>query len=276
MMPGYFKIEWIKLRNYRIFWIMTGLYLFLFFAFILALPAVIDLIASKTNDPTPFLMFKSIAFNFQDIWQNIGFFAGLRWSLKIFPALLIIIFVSNEFSYQTIRSNILSGLSRRQFMLGKLWVVFLLTLISVTALLMSGLYLGSLASVNKSTGAIIANIHWLLFYFIELFTYLTFALMLGILIRKSGFAIILLVSYNLIELIIQLNIPEVYHKYLPLNAMNGIITGFNTSLISVNSPEINLSEFLQQQVSFSGIVLCIGYLALFVGIINFYLQKKDF
>jgi ABC-2 type transport system permease protein len=275
MIPGYLKIEWIKLRNYRIFWLMTGLYLILFFSFILALPKVIDLIAAKTTDPAPFQIFKTIAFNFQDIWQNISFFAGLRWSIKIFPALLIIIFVSNEFSYQTIRSNILSGLSRKQFLLGKLWVAFLLTLISVVALLISGLYLGFLVSANTSAVAILKRMDWLIFYVIELFTYLTFALMTGILIRKSGFAIIFLISYNLIELIIQLNIPETFHKFLPLNAMNGIITGFNTSLISVNSPEINLSEFLQQQVSPLSIIICLAYLALFILIMGWFLEKKD-
>ena len=133
------KIEWLKLKSYRAFWIMVGLHLFTLFSTIIGLPAMLDFIADKTNDNVYIKAFKIVAFNFADIWQNIAYVAGWRWSIKVLLALLVIILISNEFTFLTIRSNIIHGRSRTQFMLGKLSVVFLLTLISTVALFAAGM-----------------------------------------------------------------------------------------------------------------------------------------
>ena len=271
------KIEWLKLKSYRAFWIMVGLYLVILFAIIFGLPEFLDYVASQSNEMTAFKAFKTIAFNFADIWQNIAFLAGMRWFIQIFLALLMLVFISNEFSYLTVRSNILAGLSRTQFLLGKLSVVFLLSVVATVALMISGLYLGYRFSANTSMTAVISGMHWLIFYFIETFTYLTFALLIGILIRKTGFAIITLLSYNFIELIIQYYTPDKLDKFLPLNAMNGIIRGVNTSMLQVRTDEFDLEEFqfIQSGVSVWDIGLCLLYLALFIGLIHLYMNRKD-
>lgn len=275
MMLRLLKIEWLKLKSYKAFWIMVGLYLFILFSIIFGLPEFLDYIASKTNETAVLSAFKSFAFNFADVWQNIAFVAGMRGFIKIFLALLVLVFISNEFSFLTIRSNILSGMSRTQFMLGKLSVIFLLSLIATLALLASGLYLGFRFSANTSTAAILSRIHWLFFYFIETFTYLTFALLIGILIRKTGFAIITLLSYIFIEPIIQYFVPDKYDKLLPLNAMNGIIRGVNTSLLQVKTKDFNLEDIIQSTVSITDFGLCIMYLGIFIGLIYLYLNKRD-
>lgn len=269
------KIEWLKLKSYKAFWIMVGMYLFILFSITFALPEFLDFVATQTSESAPISAFETIAFNFADVWQNLAFVMGMRFFIKIFLALLILVFISNEFSYLTIRSNILSGMSRTQFMLGKLSVVFLLSLISTLAILVSGLYLGFRFSANTETTAILSRIHWLFFYFIETFTYLTFALLIGVLIRKTGFAIITLLSYNFLELIAQYYTPENFEKFLPLNAMNGIINGVNTSLLHVKTDEFNLGDFIQSSASITDIGICLGYLVVFIGLIHLYLNKKD-
>lgn len=269
------KIEWLKLRGYKAFWIMVGLYLFILFSIIFGLPEFLDYVAAKSNETAVIKAFKTIAFNFTDIWQNIGYVAGMRWFIKIFLALLVLVFISNEFSYLTVRSNILSGMSRTQFMLGKLSVVFLLALISTVVLFISGLYLGFRFSSTITMGAVLGRIHWLAYYFIEIYTYLTFALLIGILIRKTGFAIITLLSYNFIELIIQYYTPDAANKFLPLNAMNGIIRGVNTSLLQVKTKEFNMEEFIQSSASIWDILLCLLYLGIFIGLIQLYMNRKD-
>ncbi len=269
------KIEWLKLRGYKAFWLMVGLYLLLLFSMTVGLPEFLDFIATKTQQSSSLKAINTIAFNFSDVWQNLAFVAGMRGFIKIFLALLILVFISNEFSYLTVRSNILAGLSRSQFILGKLSVVFLLSLISTLALLVSGLYLGFRFSANTETTAILGRIHWLLYYFIEVFTYLTFALLIGILIRKTGFAIITLLSYIFIELIIQYKTPEAYEKFLPLNAMNGIVNGVNSSLLQVKTEEFDLGQMFQSSASITDVGLCVAYLGIFIGIIYLYLSKKD-
>ncbi|MCK9269524.1 MAG: hypothetical protein RBR47_14115 [Bacteroidales bacterium] len=269
------KIEWLKLKSYRAFWIMVGLYLAILFSIIIGLPSFLDFLAQKTNDNVYINAFKIVAFNFADIWQNIAYVAGWRWSIKIFLALLVLIFISNEFTFLTIRSNIMHGLSRTQFMLGKLSVVFLLTLISTVALFVAGMYLGLMFSATKTIGAIFGRIYFLGAYFLELFTYLTFALLIGLLIRKTGFAIITLLSYNFLELILQYYVNDDYQKFLPVNAINGIITGVNSSMLKVKTPEFDMSMILQEHLSPLSIGVCLAYLALFLGAIYLYLKWRD-
>ncbi|HZK08981.1 MAG TPA: hypothetical protein VFC92_12395 [Bacteroidales bacterium] len=269
------KIEWLKLKSYRAFWIMVGLYLFTLFSTIIGLPAMLDFIADKTNDNVYIKAFKIVAFNFADIWQNIAYVAGWRWSIKVLLALLVIILISNEFTFLTIRSNIIHGRSRTQFMLGKLSVVFLLTLISTVALFAAGMYLGLRFSATKTVGAIFGHIYFLGVYFLELFTYLTFALLVGLLIRKTGFAIITLFSYNFLELILQYYVHDDYEKFLPLNAINGIVTGVNSSMIKVKTPNFDMSMILQEHLSLLNFGVCLAYLAFFLGAIYLYLNRRD-
>jgi hypothetical protein len=160
-------------------------------------------------------------------------------------------------------------------MLGKLSVVFLLTLISTVALFVAGMYLGLMFSATKTIGAIFGRIYFLGAYFLELFTYLTFALLIGLLIRKTGFAIITLLSYNFLELILQYYVNDDYQKFLPLNAINGIITGVNSSMLKVKTPEFDMSMILQEHLSLLSVGVCLAYLALFLGAIYLYLKRRD-
>jgi ABC-type transport system involved in multi-copper enzyme maturation permease subunit len=269
------KIEWLKLKSYRAFWLMVGLYLFILFSTIIGMPSMLDFLAGKMNDNVFIKAFKMVAFNFADIWQNIAYVAGWRWSIKVLLALLVLILISNEFTFLTIRSNIIHGLSRTQFMLGKLSVIFLLTLMSTVALFISGLYLGFMFSATKTVGAIFGHIYFLSFYFLELFTYLTFALLIGLLIRKTGFAIITLLSYNFLELILQYYVNDDYEKFLPLNGINGIVTGVNSSMLKIKTPDFDMSMILQEHLSPLSFAICLGYLALFLGAIYLYLQRRD-
>jgi len=268
------KIEWEKLKTYRAFWVMTGLYLFILFSIIFGLPATLDYIASQTDENEAVKAFKSIAFNFPDIWQNIAYVASMRGFIKIILAIIVVIFISNEFTYLTVRTNILSGMSRTEFLIGKLQVVFLLALLSTLVVFLSGFYLGITNSPVTTFSAITGKMQYLLAYLLEIFTYLTFALLVGTLIRKTGFSVILLLLYLIIEPIIQHYLPDQFDKFLPMNAMNKVIWSPNTSLIQVKTPEFDMD--FQTFISIGDVGICLAYAALFTGILYFYLQKKDF
>jgi ABC-type transport system involved in multi-copper enzyme maturation permease subunit len=269
-----FNIEWEKLKSYRAFWVMVILYVFILASIIFGLPAFLDYLASKTDDNVAIKAFKLIVFNFPDIWQNISYVASMRAFIKIILAIIVVIIITNEFTFLTIRTNILSGMSRTEFLLGKMEVIFMLSLLSTVAIFLSGFYLGLTNSSNITTGAIVGKTIYLLAYFIEVFTFLMFAFLIAVLVRKTGFSVIILLLYPLIEVIVQYNfIPENFHKYLPLNAMNHLIWSPNTSLIKVKTPEFNM-EF-QEFLSFSDVVVCLLYAAFFTTIIYFYLKKKD-
>jgi len=267
------QIEWGKLRSYRAFWVMIGLYLFILFSIIFGLPAVLDYIAAQTEGNDAVKAFKSIVFNFPDIWQNIAYVASMRGFIKIILAIIVVIFISNEFSYLTVRTNILNGMSRTEFLVAKLQVVFLLALLSTLVVFLSGFYLGLTNSPVKTLSAITGKMQYLLAYLLEVFTYLTFALLVGTLIRKTGFSVIVLLLYLIVEPIIGHYMPDNFVKYLPMNAMNHVIWSPNTSLMQVKTPEFDMD--FQTAISLGDVGVCLMYALLFSGILYLYLQKKD-
>jgi hypothetical protein len=63
-------------------------------------------------------------------------------------------------------------------------------------------------------------------YFLEVFAFLSFALMLGVFVQRSGLSIVLLLNSYLIELIIKENIDEYVPKliqFFPLESIMNLV-----------------------------------------------------
>jgi ABC-type transport system involved in multi-copper enzyme maturation permease subunit len=267
------KIELQKHLNYRAFWLMILFYALLLAVMIFGIPGLIDYIAEKSGEPSKFRIFKAIVFNFPDIWQNIAFVASARFFIKIVLGIIIIILVTNEFHFLTIRSNIISGLDKKDFILSKIELMLLLSLFSTLVIFLSGLYLGFTNSVSKSITDVFGKMIFLLGYFIEIFAYLSFCLLLGIIFKKTGITFIVHFVYYIIEPILDFKLNDTITPFLPINAINGIITSPNTSLIKVKSPDFNYD--FQEVISISDVGLCLGYTALFILLSYIILKRRD-
>ncbi|MCD4665393.1 MAG: hypothetical protein K8R68_08980 [Bacteroidales bacterium] len=266
------KIELRKLVSYRAFWFMIIFYLLLLAFMIFGIPGLIDYIALKTGE-TKFRLFKAIVFNFPDIWQNIAYVAGARYFIKIVLGIIVIIIITSEFNFLTIRSNIISGLDRKDFLIGKIELLVLLALLSTFVLFLSGLYLGFIQSSSKEIGDIFGKLQYLAGYFIELISYLLFCSFLGILFKKTGIAFIVHMVYFIIEPILDYKLNDSITPYLPLNAINNIIQTPNTSLIKIKSPGFNFD--FQEVISITDVSICLGYAALFIYLSYLILKKRD-
>jgi ABC-type transport system involved in multi-copper enzyme maturation permease subunit len=257
--------------SYRIFWAMMLLYtlalLFIFFG----IPSLVDYFTVSESAEAKLL--KNFVYNFPDVWQNLSWVASLRFFIKIFLGLIIIILICSEFSYNTIRSNIINGLSRWDFLKAKLLFIVLFTLVATVLVFISGLILGLIYSSNTSFATITGKLVFLVGYFVEVFTYLTFALFLAMLIKRTGFAIAVLFLYPIIEVILQQRIPEEYSVYLPINAMNQVLKTPNTSLIQYSSPDNDIK--LQTAIEACDLAVSLGYAVLFILLTFFLLKKRD-
>jgi ABC-type transport system involved in multi-copper enzyme maturation permease subunit len=267
------KIELQKYLTYRAFWLMIIFYASLLAIMIFGIPGLIDYIAEKSGEPSKFRIFKALVFNFPDIWQNISFVASARFFIKIVLGIIIIILVTNEFHFLTIRSNIISGFDRKDFLLSKIGLIILLSLFSTLVIFLSGLYLGFTNSVSKSITDVFGKMLFLLGYFIEIFAYLSFCMLLGIIFKKTGITFIVHFIYYIIEPILDFNLNDKITPYLPINAINGIITTPNTSLIKVKSPEFNFD--FQEAISLADMGICLGYTLLFILLSYFILKRRD-
>lgn len=194
------KIDLKKMVSYRTFWVICGLYFVTLGAgaasgmeFLKWLARTFEEFGSSLNiDRIPL-------YHFPDVWMNLIWSAGL---LKIVLGIMVVVSITNEYSYRTIRQNIIDGMSRSEFLLSKILTNALLSLMSVVMIgfiaLMTGLIYSPIVDLNR----IITDTEFLPAYFLEVFFFLSYALMLGILINRSGLTIILLILSKLIELII--------------------------------------------------------------------------
>lgn len=267
------KIEFRKLYRHRAYWFMTVAYTVILAIMIFGIPELIDYIAEKTGERTTTRIFKAVVFNFPDVWQNIAFVAGMRYFIKIILGIIIIILITNEFNYQTIRLNVVNGLSRGGFLGAKVITVAGMTLFSTVVIFLSGLYLGLVHSVHTSPADIFGKTVFLGAYFVETFTFLLFCMLIGFVFRKMGVAFIVLFVYMIIEPIFDYKLPDAASPYLPLNAMNRLVQSPNTSLIKVSSSEFPF-EF-QERIALADTAICLLYAALFISICFLIIRKRD-
>jgi hypothetical protein len=187
-------IEWLKLKYLKAVWVLIGLYLIALLAICLSAKFFLDYITDQGvayNGINPSML---PVYAFDDIWQNIAYLASY---FKIFPAFILIISVSNEFSYRTHRQNIIDGLSRAEFFYSKLSFAAFLSLLSAAVLLLIGLVMGALYSDVTGMEYVLENIVFIPVHALQFFIYFLFAILLVLLIRKSGITIVLLLLYTL-------------------------------------------------------------------------------
>lgn len=214
------KIDLKKMTSYRTFWVVCGLY-FLTLGFGAAsgmeflkwLASMIEGFGQQIN------INRIPLYHFPDVWLNLIWMGG--W-LKIVIGIMVVISITNEFQYRTIRQNIIDGLSRWEFLLSKILTNVLLSLMSVAMLFIVGLVTGMIYSPSLDIQYMITDLEFFPAYFLEIFFFLSYALMLGILINRSGLTIILLMLSQMIELIITANLQDDFPAIIPYFPMKSI------------------------------------------------------
>lgn len=181
------KLEWLKYRRYKTFWVLT----LLFFGF---LAGFYGMIASGFLSINPGgVPLVERARNFATIWSDLGFYASY---FIIILSILVIILNGNEIQFRTNRQNVIDGLSRLQFYHMKWGIVILLSAACTVFVIVYGSLTGMLtgAGFNRYFHHFERNL-WL---FLVCLNYLGFALCLSVLVKRSGLAIGLLMFYSMV------------------------------------------------------------------------------
>ena len=270
------RIELKKILPYKVFWILLGLY-FLFLALgILLSGFIINSWVDQMNNRIPLVIPHITIYFFPDIWQNLTFFASIRYVL-IFPAIIILILITNEFTNKTIRQNVVNGMSRQEFLFSKLQIILLMAVV-ITLLLTAGIFiLGSLHSNAAAMHLMWKKFSFIPGFFIQVFTFMIFAFFTGFLLRNTGLAIALFTLYSLIiepVLYYFLKIPKFHlpniSQYLPVNSVIRIVEYPN---IPVLKQMMGLN--IQESLSTVDCAVPLLYSAVMIGIVYWVMMKKD-
>jgi ABC-type transport system involved in multi-copper enzyme maturation permease subunit len=119
---------------------------------------------------------------------------------------MVVISITNEYQYRTVRQNIIDGFSRWEFILSKILTNLLLSLMSVGMIFFITMITGLIYTPEIEWTYFFSGMEFFLAYFLEVFAFLSYALMLGIFVQRSGLTIVLLMLSHMIEAIIKVNL----------------------------------------------------------------------
>jgi len=261
------KIDLKKLTSYRTFWVVCGLY-FLTLGFGAASGMeFLKWVVSTFEDFGQKLNISRIPlYHFPDVWMNLIWFSGL---LKIVLAIMVVISITNEYTYRTLRQNVIDGLSRAEFLVSKILTNILLSAMSVGMIFIIGLVTGMIYSPSIEIDKVLSDLEFFPAYFLEIFFFLSYALMLGILVQRSGLTIILLLLSQMIESIITANIDDFFPELVLYFPMQSI-----WNLIKWPLPRYAFQE-IQDYVAFSSVIAVVAWTILFNYVSYLKLKRSD-
>ena len=146
---------------------------------------------SRIDVSVPGFSWRNI-FRFPNIWQTFAWVAS--W-FNVLLAIMVIVITGNEFASRSFRQQVLSGLSRNEWLAGKGLLVISLALFGLALVILSGLIFGFAYTRDLSFGMIIQNSGILMVYFLQAIGYMILGLLFINLFRSNALAIILYLLY---------------------------------------------------------------------------------
>lgn len=261
------KIDFKKLRGSRVFWVLTGLYVLLIILFFFGIQGFLDDLAEEANKQSPIPLPGLSAYSLPGIWHNLVYIAGF---FKMFLGVVVIIFITSEYSYKTIRQNIISGMSRWDFLSSKLLTIGVISLGATLLVFIIGLILGTIYTDEITLGKLFGKTEFLLAYLLEMYVFLSFAFLIGMLVKRSGFAIgLLLLYYYIVEPVARYYLPDYIADYMPKHAIGTLVDIPNTSIMRLFGVQF------QDYISFVDALVVLAYLVIFVALSYWILKRRD-
>jgi ABC-2 type transport system permease protein len=262
------RIEWMKLKNYRAFWVFAIGFLALY---PLILYSVHRVFKTETHNQDTLEMFARTLMGdplrYPGFWHFSAYCGGF---LIILLGLITIMHTCNEYNYKTHRQNIIDGWSRKQFIMGKLVLIFALSLLATLWYALMTIGYGAIAISNKSEMFNPNGLVFIFYYFIECMVYMTCALMIGVLLRRAGLAIGLYFIYAYIIdnlLFITLIKDWKVARFLPLDAADSLI---NNQILQAEGV-FKIDNALRMGL----LITCIVYIIIYITVSYLRFSKKD-
>jgi ABC-2 type transport system permease protein len=272
------NIEIFKLRHNRASKILITTYFLLLTS--------IALIASIKFDigPIKFHLADQGIFNFPYIWHFNTYMASI---FKFFLLLVIVSMISNEYTNRTLKQNLIDGLSKKEFILSKFYTVILFAGVSTFFVTVVSLILGLIYSDFNTLNIILSDLEYLVAFFVKLVTFFSFGLFLGVLIKRSAFAVgamlIWFFGENIMYALMRFKffesktMADKISQFFPLKSMSNLIDEPFTRLNAVKSVANQLGEKFKfdYAVHWYEIAIALTWTAIFIYFSFVLVKKRD-
>lgn len=265
-MLNLFKIEWLKIKTYRTFWVLfAGFVIFYPLAFYLSAYKYMEQMTnSKTIEERVLKTLVDAPFVFPKVWQSAGWMGGLFF---ILIGMLFILLITNEVQYRTHRQNIIDGWSRMDFLKAKFSMLLFFVAVCTFLVFIMGLIVGKAFSAPGTD--MFKDIQMVGYFALMATLYLMLAFLVAILIKRTGlsiiiyFAIVCIVD-NVLWLIFTLKDSQVGY-FMPLEVVDSLL---------VNPFKPKLLE-KRTVADYTLVIAAITYISVYAYVIISYFRKTD-
>lgn len=209
-------IEWMKLKNYRAFWILLCIYIATILGANYIIYRIQEVIYAEKQAKGFVMLLGNPPYAFPTVWQAVAHVSS--WLLFI-PGLIMIMSVTNEYSFKTHRQNIIDGWTRRQFITAKIMTAFLLALLSVIVVALAAVIFGFM---QGNAAFSFEGFSYIGYFLLQAISYIMVALLMGILFKRGGLSIGVFFAYSLVleQIIVMLlnRYANYSGRYLPLES----------------------------------------------------------
>ena len=266
------KLEWLKQKNFTMFRVMGLL-------FLIGLPSLL-LIAKTFNldvdNLPPFLPSIESLFQFPNVWIYLGYIGS--WLTFFFLGFMGVLMVTNEYGNKTLRQNIITGLSRKQYFLSKLYFMLTISFCATAYYTIWCLLFGYIHTDTVYLNTVMKNADYVYRFFLMSFGYMTVGLLFGLLIRRTGIALFLYLAYamiieNILRYAIHLRLTNNHSMhYYPMNALEDLVPIPFSEMAQGFTEENGFSFFLSPT---EALVCVVIYTLLFLRFGYWRLEKGD-
>ncbi|MEP0266662.1 ABC transporter permease [Dokdonia sp.] len=223
-------------------------------------------------------------FNFPFIWHFNTYMAA---TLKFFLAVVIVSMVANEYSNRTLKQNLIDGLSKGEFILSKFITVSVFALISTIFILVMTLILGYSFSDFNEFSIVIQDTEFIVAYFLKLVAFFSFCLFLGVLVKRSAFALGFLFIWWIIENIVYAlfkwqffkgtDIADNVSQFFPLWSMSNLIDRpfERLNFVQTAANQLNADVGIDYAVHWYEVLIVCVWIFLFIYGSHALLKKRD-
>jgi ABC-type transport system involved in multi-copper enzyme maturation permease subunit len=195
--------------------------------------------------------------------------------------------MANEYTYGTLKQNLIDGLSKKEFLLSKFLTVILFALASTIFVFIMTLILGFCFSSYTELNIVFTDLDYLIAYFIDLVGFFSFCLFVGILVKRSAFALGFLLIWFFVEgamngilrffIFKEATLTDKVIAFFPLESISNLIVEPWTrlSLVKTMGTQIGIENNKDYGVHWFGILIVITWTIIFMFLSYKLLKKRD-
>ncbi len=223
-MNNLLRTEWLKIKKYPAFWWVIGITALSYPGINYIFHHVYEKIVQRPDNAGKLAkMLIGNPYSFPEAWHTVAYFSS--WFVFI-PAVVVIMFITNEYTFKTHRQNIIDGWSRSEFMAAKFIDVLLVSLMITLLYIILCVIIG-FTNADESSGDTWSMAYYAGLFALQTFAQLSLAFLIGFLVRKAFMALGIFLFYFLILEPIIVGILKLkandIGRFLPLTVSNRLI-----------------------------------------------------